>query len=78
MNTADRIREERRSMKMTQADLAEQLGIAEMTVRRWESGKSSPRIEDINRIRVVKMNKSVNFINYDIFYERRILAMAGR
>lgn len=46
----DRIREERRSMKMTQADLAEQLGVSEMTVRRWESGKSSPRIEEVNRL----------------------------
>ena len=46
----DRIREKRRSMKMTQADLAEQLGVSEMTVRRWESGKSSPRIEEVNRL----------------------------
>lgn len=53
MNTeviSSRIREQRKTKRMTQADLADILGISEMTVRRWESNKSSPRIEELKLI----------------------------
>ena len=53
MNTAvisERIRQKRKAKGWTQAELAEALGMSEMTVRRWEGGKSSPRIEEISTL----------------------------
>ena len=47
---SSRIREQRKNKRMTQADLADVLGISEMTVRRWEGKKSSPRIEELKQI----------------------------
>ena len=53
MNVAilsERIRKARKSKGLNQAELAEQLGMSEMTVRRWETGKSSPRMEEIHNV----------------------------
>ena len=53
MNTgviSERIRRGRKIKGLTQAELAERLGISEMTVRRWEGGKSSPRMEEISML----------------------------
>ena len=40
----------RREKHFTQPYLAELLGISYMTVRRWETGKSKPNLDQINRI----------------------------
>ena len=53
MNVAtlsERIRQARKSKGLNQAELAEQLGMSEMTIRRWETEKSSPRMEEIQKV----------------------------
>ena len=47
---SERIRQKRKAKRLTQAELADQMQISEMTLRRWETGKSSPRIEDIQQL----------------------------
>ena len=49
MTLGERIRKARKG-KMTQAELAHAIGVHEMTIRRWESGLRSPRMEEINAI----------------------------
>ncbi len=44
---SERIRQQRKEKGLTQAGLAELLGMSEMTIRRWEAGKSSPRIDEL-------------------------------
>ena len=49
----DRIRELRKQSKMTQAELAEKVGVSLMTIRRYESGERVPSIalvEDLARV----------------------------
>ena len=53
MNAAiisERIRQKRKAKGLTQAELADALGMSEMTVRRWEGGKSSPWLEEISML----------------------------
>jgi transcriptional regulator with XRE-family HTH domain len=40
----------RKRSRKTQAELAESLGVHEMTIRRWESGISEPRASDILKL----------------------------
>ena len=47
---SEQIRLYRKSKGLTQAELADLLELSEMTVRRWEVGKTSPRIEEIQKI----------------------------
>ena len=47
---SERIRQQRKEKGLTQADLAELLGMSEMTIRRWEAGKSSPRIDELQKV----------------------------
>lgn len=49
-NLSERIKANRKSKGLTQARFAENLGVSEMTVRRWESGKRSPRMEEMRKI----------------------------
>lgn len=49
MTLGEKIRKARKG-KMTQAELAHEIGVHEMTIRRWESGIRSPRMEEINAI----------------------------
>ena len=58
---SERIRQKRKAKKLTQADLADQLRISEMTIRRWETGKSSPRIEDIQKL-AKELDTSVDYL----------------
>ncbi len=39
---AERIRETRQNMKLTQEEFAAKLGVTFSTVNRWENGKSKP------------------------------------
>ena len=49
MNVGDRIRKARKG-KMTQAELANLIGVHEITVRRWELGERSPDVNDLQKI----------------------------
>lgn len=51
----DRIRWYRESKRLTQADLAEQLGVSDQQVLRWENDKQDPSAEN-----VVKLAKFFN------------------
>lgn len=46
----NRIEMQLRLKKMSQKDLAERLGVTEVTVSRWLSGERDPSIETLNRI----------------------------
>lgn len=46
LTLGDRIRQARKG-KMTQSELAESLGLSDMTIRRWEAGTRIPNAEDI-------------------------------
>ena len=45
-----RLRALRKKAGLSQEELADVLGISYMTVRRWEAGKASPRVEDVPSI----------------------------
>ena len=49
-NFAYNLRKLRKEMGINQNELGYRLGISYMTVRRWEAGIRSPRIEDIKKI----------------------------
>ena len=46
----ERLKKLRKKAGLTQEELSETLGISCMTVRRWESERSIPRIDEIRRI----------------------------
>ena len=50
MTIGSRIMYMRKLRKMTQAQLGVLLGVSYMTIRRWETGKSQPRLEEINEL----------------------------
>ena len=50
MTIGSRIMYMRKLRKMTQAQLGDLLGVSYMTIRRWETGKSQPRLEEINEL----------------------------
>lgn len=64
-NLAERIKQKRKSNGLTQAELAERLGLSEMTVRRWEANKRSPRMEEINELSKVLETPIDFFIGKD-------------
>ena len=50
MEIGARIMYMRKMRKLTQADLGDMLGVSYMTIRRWEAGKSKPKLEEINKL----------------------------
>jgi transcriptional regulator with XRE-family HTH domain len=46
----DAIRHFRRQKKLTQEELAKQLGVSIDTIRRWESGLRAPRVTEISKL----------------------------
>lgn len=48
-NFGNRLRELRQKSGITQAELAEQIGVHEITIRRWELSERTPRVEDIQK-----------------------------
>lgn len=50
MDFGTRVRNARKDMGMTQEDLAKALGITRPTVTMWESGKSKPRVDMLDRL----------------------------
>ena len=49
-NFARRLREARKAVHMTQAELAEWCGCEEQTVQSWERGRTSPNVIYLGRI----------------------------
>ena len=49
LTLGERIRTSRKG-KMTQAQLAEAVGVHEITIRRWESGERTPDVKEIQKI----------------------------
>ncbi|MDU6265823.1 MAG: helix-turn-helix transcriptional regulator [Anaerocolumna aminovalerica] len=50
MNLGDRIKQCRTNKNLTQKELAAMIGVAEITIRQYETGKRQPRIETIEKI----------------------------
>ena len=50
MEIGSRIMYMRKLKKLTQSELGDMLGVSYMTIRRWETGKIKPRIDDINKM----------------------------
>lgn len=63
MNIGDKIREERIKKKMTQKELAISAGIAEISVRQYETGKRQPKVEQLQKI-ANALNVSANIFIY--------------
>lgn len=50
MSIGSRIKEARKNAKLTQQELAEIIGVAQITIRQYESNKRQPRIEQLDFI----------------------------
>jgi len=50
MNISEKIRTLRKRKGLTQEQLGDLLGVSYMTVRRWETGKTSPKIKKIKKM----------------------------
>lgn len=50
MKIGDKIMYQRRLHKLTQAELADRIGVTSKTLGHWEHGKYIPKAEDINNI----------------------------
>ena len=61
MGLEERIKQARKTANLSQQQLAKILGLSFMTIRRWESGEVSPRVEEIQKIANV-LNTSVEYL----------------
>lgn len=61
----NRIEMQLRLKKMSQKDLAEKLGVTEVTVSRWLNGERDPSIETLNRIAEVLDTTTSHFFITD-------------
>ena len=50
MKFSDNLKNIRKSLKLSQHDLANKLNVAQSTVGMWESGKRTPKLDDISRV----------------------------
>ena len=50
MNIMEKIKELRKKNNMTQAQLAEKIGVSGMTLRRWEWGQRTPRTNELTKL----------------------------
>lgn len=57
----NRIAQLRKQLRMTQADLAEKLGVGVSTVAMWESGKRTPSFKLLNDLSDI-FDKTIEFI----------------
>ena len=51
---AERVRDARSRMRLTQADFAERMAVTPLTVHRWETGQSRPRALALDRLRALE------------------------
>lgn len=62
----DLIREARRRAGLSQAELAKRAGTTQSGIARWESGRTSPSLDDIQRlIRLCGLDLEVAIVPYD-------------
>ena len=61
MSLGDTIRITRQKAFLTQKDFAEELGVAESTVNRWESDKASPNMKAMKAIKVFCDENNLSF-----------------
>ena len=62
----DLIREARRRAGLSQAELAKRAGTTQSGIARWESGRTSPSLDDIQRlIRLCGFDLEVAVVPYD-------------
>ena len=61
MRLEERIKQARKKANLSQQQLANILGLSFMTIRRWESGDVSPRVEEIQNI-AKALNTSVEYL----------------
>lgn len=61
MNLSERLKELRKERHMTQATLANALGVAKGTVAMWEMGKRRPGFENLEQMSVI-FDRSVSYI----------------
>lgn len=61
MDIKERIKQARKSAMLSQSQLAQALGISFMTIRRWESGEISPRLNEIQQLSKV-LNISIEYL----------------
>lgn len=64
MTFGDKLQALRKQQKISQDNLAEQLGVSRMTISRWESGQSLPDINQILKISEV-FTVSVDYLMYE-------------
>lgn len=50
MNISENIRKYRKEQKMTQAELAEKVGVRVLAIKQWESGNYEPTIKNVRKL----------------------------
>ena len=66
MRGGDLIREARRRAGLSQADLASRAGTAQSGIARWESGRTTPSLDDVRRlVRLCGFDLEVALVPYD-------------
>lgn len=61
MTYAEKIRQSRETLLMTQVELATELGVNSITVCRWETGKTEPSIKAKKAFRDLCERKGLTF-----------------
>lgn len=61
MTYAEKIRQSRETLLMTQCELATELGVNSITVCRWETGKTEPSIKAKKAFRDLCERKGLTF-----------------
>lgn len=73
MSLGSKIKEKRKQVKLTQPELAEEIGVSLTTLRRWEGGKTKPDSDNI-----LLMAKILNTSTADLLGEADDPALVGR
>ena len=61
MDINERIKRARKLSVLSQSQLAKSMGLSLMTIRRWETGEVSPRINEIQKLAQI-LNTSVEYL----------------
>ena len=61
MTLADKLKEARKNVGLTQVELAEKLCVSRQAITKWESGKGIPDVENLKNIANV-LNVSIDFL----------------
>jgi CheY-like chemotaxis protein/DNA-binding XRE family transcriptional regulator len=79
MEFAESLKKIRKALKLSQHDLARRMGIAQSTVGMWETGKRTPKLDEINRLAtalnitvdrlISRGNKKVEIIGNSIYID---------